>query len=135
VRRPTNDAGSERWSRGLAAYASQFEIPESEVLEHMTGMLGERMAHEAIVAAGGAWVDDCLSPRDRSLIVVASLVTQGGAEDRLRGHLRWALERGVTGEELEALMTLLAVYAGYPRASTAIELLRDELATREDPTG
>ncbi len=101
----------------------------------MTGMLGERMAHEAIVAAGGAWVDDCLSPRDRSLIVIASLVTQGGVEARLRGHLRWALEHGATGEELEALMTLLAVYTGYPRASTAIELLRDELATREDLAG
>jgi 4-carboxymuconolactone decarboxylase len=103
------------------------------VLDHMSAMLGERMAREAIAAAGGAWVDDCLSPRDRSLIVVASLVTQGGAEARLRGHLRLALEHGATREELEALMTLLAVYAGYPRASTAMELLRDELATREDP--
>jgi 4-carboxymuconolactone decarboxylase len=130
-----DDSESDRWSRGLAAYASQFAIPESDVLEHMTGMLGERMAHEAIVAAGGAWVDDCLSPRDRSLIVIASLVTQGGVEARLRGHLRWALEHGATGEELEALMTLLAVYTGYPRASTAIELLRDELATREDLAG
>jgi 4-carboxymuconolactone decarboxylase len=101
----------------------------------MTGMVGRRMALEAIVAAGGAWVDDCLSPRDRSLVVVASLVTQGGVESRLRGHLRWALEQGATAEELEALITLLAVYAGYPRASTAIELLRDELATREDSTG
>jgi len=98
-------------------------------------MLGDRMAREAINAAGGAWVDDCLSPRDRSLIVVASLVTQGGAEQRLRGHLLWALGNGATREELEALVTLLAVYAGYPRASTAIELLRDELGAgidRED---
>jgi 4-carboxymuconolactone decarboxylase len=98
-------------------------------------MLGDRMAREAINAAGGAWVDDCLSPRDRSLIVVASLVTQGGAEQRLRGHLVWALGNGATREELEALVTLLAVYAGYPRASTAIELLRDELGAgidRED---
>jgi 4-carboxymuconolactone decarboxylase len=98
-------------------------------------MLGDRMAREAITAAGGAWVDDCLSPRDRSLIVVASLVTQGGAEQRLRGHLRWALENGATREELEALASLLAVYAGYPRASTAIEVLRDELGAgidRED---
>jgi 4-carboxymuconolactone decarboxylase len=93
----------------------------------MTGMLGERMAREAINAAGGAWVDDCLSLRDRSLVVVASLVTQGNAERRLRGHLRWALDHGVTREELEAVLTLLAVYAGYPRASTASEVLRDEL--------
>jgi len=93
----------------------------------MTGLVGERMAREAIVAAGGAWVEDCLSARDRSLIVVASLVTQGGAEPRLRGHLRWALDHGSTRDELEALVTLLAVYAGYPRASAAMEVLRDEL--------
>jgi 4-carboxymuconolactone decarboxylase len=93
----------------------------------MIGLVGERMAREAIVAAGGAWVEDCLSARDRSLIVVASLVTQGGADRRLRGHLRWALDHGSTRDELEALVTLLAVYAGYPRASAAMEVLRDEL--------
>jgi 4-carboxymuconolactone decarboxylase len=123
---------SDRWSRGIAAYAGQFRIPENEVLAHMSGMLGERMAREAINAAGGAWVDDCLSLRDRSLIVVASLVTQGGADARLRGHLRWAIEHGATREELEALIALLAVYAGYPRASTASELLRDELGPAND---
>ena len=98
----------------------------------MSGMLGDRMAREAINAAGGAWVDDCLSSRDRSLIVVASLVTQGGAGARLRGHLRWAIEHGATPEELEALIALLAVYAGYPRASTAMEALRDELGPAND---
>ena len=30
------------------------------------------------MAAGGAWPDDVLSLRDRSLIVIASLITQGG---------------------------------------------------------
>jgi 4-carboxymuconolactone decarboxylase len=98
----------------------------------MRGMLGDRMAREAIDAAGGAWVDDCLSLRDRSLIVVAALVTQSGADARLRGHLRWALDHGATPEELEALITLLAVYAGYPRASTAMELLREELGQATD---
>jgi len=95
-------------------------------------MLGERMAREAINAGGGAWVDDSLSLRDRSLIVVASLVTQGGGDARVRGHLRWAVDHGATREELEALIALLAVYAGYPRASAAMELLRDELGPGND---
>jgi 4-carboxymuconolactone decarboxylase len=124
------DEPTDRWSRGVAAYASQFGIGEDEVPARMTAMLGERMAGEAISAAGGgAWVEDCLTLRERSLIVVASLVTQGDAAPRLRAHLRWALEHGATREELEALITLLAIYAGYPRASVAMELLRDELAT------
>ena len=79
----------------------------------------------------GAWLDDSLSLRDRSLVVVAALVTQGAVDDRLRGHVRWAIEHGSSRDELEALVTLLAVYVGFPRASVAMEIVRDELARLE----
>jgi alkylhydroperoxidase/carboxymuconolactone decarboxylase family protein YurZ len=122
---------SDRWEKGLAAYASQFGIPEDEVWDHMCRLVGERMAREAIESAAGAWVDDCLSLRDRSLVVVAALVAQGAVDERLRGHVRWAIEHGSSREELEALVTLLAVYVGFPRASVAMEIVRAELATLE----
>jgi 4-carboxymuconolactone decarboxylase len=121
---------SERWRRGLAAYASQFGIDESEVEAWFAERHGTRLGTEAINAAGGAWLDDELSLRDRSLVVVAALVALGGVEERLRGHVRWALQHGVTPEELDALVALLAVYVGYPRASTANEVVREELARR-----
>jgi 4-carboxymuconolactone decarboxylase len=119
----------DRRARGIAAYASQFGIDESAVESHMAGMLGERMAREAIMSAGGGtWEDDVLSLRDRSLVVVASLIAQGGVEARLRGHVRWALAHDITPEQLEALVTLLAVYVGYPRASVGMEIVREEIA-------
>lgn len=118
----------DRYDRGLDAYSSQFGIPREEVEAWFAERMGERFGTEAINAAGGAWVDDCLSLRDRSLIVITALATQGGVEDRLRGHVRWAIDHGCTREELEALVTLLAVYAGFPRASTAMDVVRDELA-------
>jgi 4-carboxymuconolactone decarboxylase len=121
---------SDRYSRGLAAYASQLGIDESEVEAWFAERYGERFGTEAISAAGGAWADDELSLRDRSLVVVTALATLGGVEERLRGHVRWALDHGVTPQELEALVTLLAVYVGYPRASTANEVVREELARR-----
>lgn len=114
---------SDRFARGLEAYASQFQIAPEEVFEHLTGIVGERMATEAIIAAAGAWTDDVLSLRDRSLIVLAALATQGGVEARMRPHLRWALDHGATVQELEAMFALLAVYIGYPRASVAAELV------------
>ena len=119
---------SERWERGLAAYAGQFGIDETEVEAWFAERHGARFGTEAINAAGGAWADDELSLRDRSLLVVAALIALGGVDERLRGHVRWALEHGVTPEELEALVALLAVYVGYPRASTANEVVRDEIA-------
>ena len=117
----------DRRELGVAAYASQLGLPPDEVEAWFTERMGERFGHEAINAAAGAWVDDCLSLRDRSLVVVAALVTQGAVDERLRGHVRWAIEHGSSREELEALVTLLAVYVGFPRASVAIEIVRDEL--------
>lgn len=118
---------SDRWEQGLAAYASQFGIAGTEVWDHMCGLVGERMAREAIESAAGAWVEDCLSLRDRSLIVLTALIVQGGVEDRMRPHVRWAVAHGATREELEALASLLAVYVGYPKASVGVQVIREEL--------
>jgi 4-carboxymuconolactone decarboxylase len=121
-------SSGERRAEGIRAYARQFDVPEEDVVEHLSAMVGRRMAEEAIESAGGgAWREDSLSLRDRSLAVLACLVTQGGAETRLRGHVRLALRNGVTPEQIDALVTLLAIYAGYPRASTAMEAIREEL--------
>lgn len=118
---------SDRYERGLDAYARQFGIHRDEVRGWFAERMGDRFGIEAVNAAGGAWIDDCLTLRDRSLIVVAALVTQGAVEPRLRGHVRWAIEHGCDREELEALVTLVAVYVGFPRASLAMEVVRDEL--------
>jgi len=123
--------GDNRRDRGLAAYADQFGLPVEEVEGWFAERFGERFTEEAVNSAAGAWVDDALSLRDRSLVVVAALVTIGGVESRLRGHVRWAIAHGSTREELEALVTLLAVYVGYPKASVAMEVVREELAGLE----
>jgi alkylhydroperoxidase/carboxymuconolactone decarboxylase family protein YurZ len=118
----------ERYEQGLAVYASQFHIPPEAVADWFTERVGERFGKETILAAAGAWVDDELSLRDRSLVVVAALVTLGGAEQQLRVHTRWAIEHGCTRGQLEALATLLGVYAGYPRAANGLTIMREELA-------
>jgi alkylhydroperoxidase/carboxymuconolactone decarboxylase family protein YurZ len=122
---------SRRYDQGLEIYASQFQIPRDQVAAWFTEHVGERFGQEAILSAAGAWVDDELSLHDRSLVVIAALVTQGGAEPQLRVHARWAIHHGCTRAQLEALATLLGVYAGYPRASHGIMVMREELATLE----
>jgi alkylhydroperoxidase/carboxymuconolactone decarboxylase family protein YurZ len=122
---------TERYERGLDAYASQFGIPREDVAGWFAERFGERFGEEAINSAGGAWPDDCLSLRDRSLIVLAAMITQGGLEARIRGHVRWAIEHGSNREELEAMVTLLAVYTGFPKASAGMEVVRDELERME----
>jgi 4-carboxymuconolactone decarboxylase len=130
--RPVPAPSDERYERGVRAYASQFGISPEEVPSWLADRFGERFGGEAINAAAGAWTDDALSLRDRSLVVVAALIAQGGVDDRLRGHVRWAVEHGSSRDELEALVTLLAVYVGFPRASTGMEVVRQELDRIEE---
>lgn len=69
------------------------------------------------------WERRELSPRDRSLVTVASLVTAGSTE-QLVGHLRRARENGITEEELAEVIIHLAFYAGWPRAMSAVKVAR-----------
>jgi 4-carboxymuconolactone decarboxylase len=75
------------------------------------------------VLFGEVWERPGLSKRDRSLITVASLVALY-RHNELPGHVKRALDNGVTREELVELVTHLAFYAGWPVANTAVPILR-----------
>ena len=71
------------------------------------------------VLFGDVWERPGLSKRDRSLITVAALVALYRT-DQLPGHLRRAVDNGVTDDELIEAITHLAFYSGWPTAMTAI---------------
>ena len=75
------------------------------------------------VLFGDVWKRPGLSPRDRSLVTVASLVSLYRTNE-LPFHLARALENGVTKDELIELITHLAFYAGWPTANTAVAIAR-----------
>lgn len=64
-----------------------------------------------------------LSPRDRSLITVASLLTQDVPQ--LEAHLNMAKQNGVTKEEIVEVITHLAFYTGWPKAWSAFNLAKE----------
>ena len=75
------------------------------------------------VIFGDIWEREGLSKRDRSLITVATLVALNRNE-QLPFHLNFALENGVSQEELVELITHLAFYSGWPTAVSAINILK-----------
>ena len=76
------------------------------------------------VLFGDVWERPQLSKRDRSLIVVATLIALG-REKQLPGHLERAINNGVTKAELSEVITHLAFYAGWPAAMTAALVAKD----------
>ena len=79
------------------------------------------------IVFGDIWARPELAARDRSLITVAALITNGSTE-QLRGHLARARANGLTETELKEVIIHLAFYAGWPRAMSAVTVAREVFA-------
>ena len=75
---------------------------------------------------GDIWERPGLSPRDRSLVTITSLISLYRTNE-LPFHLKKALENGVTQGEIIETITHLAFYAGWPPAMTALQIARAAL--------
>lgn len=82
------------------------------------------------VLFGDVWERPQLTKRDRSLVVVASLVT-GGSTEQLVGHLRLAKQNGLTEDELKETLIQLAFYAGWPKTMSAIQVAKRVFAAQD----
>lgn len=75
-----------------------------------------------------------LSPRERQIATIASLVTQGHAMPELRAHIQGALNVGCTRQEVVEVIMQMAVYAGFPAAVNGLFAAKElfaELDRRE----
>jgi 4-carboxymuconolactone decarboxylase len=76
------------------------------------------------VLFGDVWAREELSPRDRSLITVAALIS-GGNTEQLPFHLNKARENGLSETELIEVITHLAFYSGWPKSMSAITVAKE----------
>lgn len=123
-----------RRADGISAYAKIFALSEQQVPAAFAARVGSLFAEEALQAAGGAaWSHPALTGRDRSIAIITALAAQGVSGDRLNTHLRLGRQHGLDEDALSALMTLLAGYIGYPRASLAMETIHAPFASNAHP--
>lgn len=75
---------------------------------------------------GEVWSrNDLLSLRDRSLVTITSLISQGITDSSLTYHLQEAKKNGITRTEIAEILTHVAFYAGWPKAWAAFRLAKD----------
>lgn len=75
---------------------------------------------------GEVWSrNDLLSLRDRSLVTITSLISQGITDSSLSFHLQEAKKNGITRTEISEILTHIAFYAGWPKAWAAFRLAKD----------
>ena len=75
---------------------------------------------------GEVWSrNDLLSLRDRSLVTLTSLISQGMTDSSLTYHLQEAKKNGITRTEISEIITHIAFYAGWPKAWAAFRLAKE----------
>jgi 4-carboxymuconolactone decarboxylase len=101
----------------MANTNTPMRAPWDDVAPHLTEISNT-------VLFDDVWQRPGLSPRDRSLVTVASLIALYRGNE-LPFHLKKALENGVTRDEIIEMVTHLAFYSGWPTASSALSIIRN----------
>lgn len=66
-----------------------------------------------------------LSLRDRSLVTIVSLISQGITDSSLAYHIKTAKENGISKQQISEIITHIAFYAGWPKAWAAFNLAKE----------
>lgn len=75
---------------------------------------------------GEVWSrNDLLSLRDRSIVTVVALMSQGLTDSSFKYHLESAKKNGVTKTEIAEILTHAAFYAGWPKAWAAFRIAKE----------
>jgi 4-carboxymuconolactone decarboxylase len=116
---------SDRAAAGRETYARNFGVSPAEAERLMVRRAGPVFTREAYEAAGGpGWQSTALTDRDRSIAVIAALVSQHVTDDRLAVYLSLARRNGLDLDALTALMVLLSAYVGQPATSLAMQAVQ-----------
>jgi 4-carboxymuconolactone decarboxylase len=97
-------------------------------------MLGQypELANDVIdFALGEVWSHPALDRKTRSLMVLSMIAAIGGRPGALRSHINGALNHGCTPEEIVQALRMVAVYAGFPSALAAWEVMESVFADRK----
>ncbi|MDQ0209086.1 carboxymuconolactone decarboxylase family protein [Alkalicoccobacillus murimartini] len=80
---------------------------------------------------GDVYLDDALDKKQRALITLSSLITQGDNGRGLTYHFNAALRVGVSKEEILELINHCSAYAGFPKAIHAVHVFKDFLENQQ----
>lgn len=79
---------------------------------------------------GEVWSRPGLALRDRSIITVAVLTALARTEE-LKGHMKYALNIGLSREEILEVLMHVAHYAGWPTGVSAVRAAKEVFPPRE----
>lgn len=127
------DPDTARTQRGLEVLSGLTggkPQPTYEAMRRDFPFLAEATAGYAL---GDVWGRQVLDPRTRQLAALAAFGALG-LKPFFKIHAGYALDAGVSSDELKEVVYLITVPAGFPRAIEASQALQEVLAERASPS-
>lgn len=120
----------ERLRRGDAVVRSLNNGVPQQTLERMREEFPFLAEATEAYALGDVWSRPGLDNRTRQLAAVAAFAAIG-ERVFMKVHAAYALNTGVTEEELKEIVYMVTVPAGFPKAIAASELFAERRATQQ----
>jgi 4-carboxymuconolactone decarboxylase len=122
-----------RFEKGLALSKSIF----GKMIDDMYEQSPENQIHIQKYLSANCFGDYCtrtgLDINMRELLTFSMLLSLGGCEPQLKGHIQGNVNVGNDKEKLLSVITQLLPYVGYPRTLNAIRCLNEILPEEEKP--
>ncbi|HVP96389.1 carboxymuconolactone decarboxylase family protein [Methanoregula sp.] len=122
---------SERYRRGWEKLKEVDGHAGEKVIESLKDIAPDLGRYTIEFPFGDIYSRPGLDLRSREIAVVAALTALGNAAPQLRVHIHGALNVGVTREEVVEIITMMAVYAGFPAALNGIAAAKEVFSERD----
>lgn len=101
------------------------------VIQTLEGIAPDVGRYILAFAFGDIYEKDTLSFREREIITITSLLTQGDTKNQLIVHINGSLNVGITKEEIIEVFTHCIPYVGFPKVLNAIMFAKEVFETRK----
>jgi len=122
---------SERYNRGWEKLKEVDGEAGEKVLASLEDIAPDLGRFTIEFPFGDIYTRPDLDLRSREIAVVAALTALGNAAPQLRVHIHAALNVGVTRKEVVEIITMMAVYAGFPAALNGMAAAKEVFAERD----
>lgn len=122
---------SERYQRGWEKLKEVDGDAGEKVIEGLKDIAPDLGRFTIEFPFGDIYTRPGLDLRSREIAVVAALTALGHAQPQLKVHIHGALNVGVTRTEVVEIITMMAVYAGFPAALNGMASAKEVFAERD----
>jgi 4-carboxymuconolactone decarboxylase len=122
---------SERYKRGWEKLKEVDGEAGEKVIASLQDIAPDLGRYTIEFPFGDIYTRPDLDLRSREIAVVAALTALGNAAPQLKVHINGALNVGVTREEVVGIITMMAVYAGFPAALNGMAAAKEVFAERD----